>query len=344
MINLKFRENIPVFKNLAKDVEKLNSLFYRIIEMSLRNDLNENQNLQIIIFLINSYQSLEVPSVRSYILRYVSLSIWNSLSHSRLLRELSSHPALKQHWNYLLQQEKEKKEIRMMAESASKIATNILSSSSSPSSSSSKSKVNKKKRKKSSIEESTTTNTNNMKDDTLSSPSSSDIISKQKNTEITNEELWEKTWIPTLIINFLNKVESIKEDITTSNNILSNQLPYLERCLEFLIDLLSQLPTRRFLWIYMIDIHLLERCHQSFLYQQMNNNHLFRHLLNILATYIHFEVDNHTGKAKSLNEITAERNTELQRLQQYAFNTYPTVLRDLVFSSAGELGKVIFLI
>ncbi|PKA60044.1 Regulator of nonsense transcripts 1 like [Apostasia shenzhenica] len=69
---------------------------------------------------------------------------------------------------------------------------------------------------------------------------------------------------------------------------------YCERFMEFLIDLLSQLPTRRFLKAVIADVAVVPKCHLSALYSHRKGR-LFSQLVDLLQFYEGFEIDDHTG-------------------------------------------------
>jgi len=136
-------------------------------------------------------------------------------------------------------------------------------------------------------------------------------------------------WIPNLIKNFMQIVEK---------NALSN-LKYIERFAELLIDLLSQLPTRRFLNTVIDNFQLVIRCKKSSFinYPELL---LFNQLLDTIDSYVHFEINDHTGKALTVQDRMSLQSEKIHKLQQLAFTDYKVELRDLIFSSLGELGKV----
>ena len=73
-------------------------------------------------------------------------------------------------------------------------------------------------------------------------------------------------------------------------------LLYCERFLELTIDLLSQLPTRRFVATLLEDRALLVKCRLCALAQHPAG-HLFRQLSDLLQFYINFPINSHTGAA-----------------------------------------------
>lgn len=70
---------------------------------------------------------------------------------------------------------------------------------------------------------------------------------------------------------------------------------YCERFLELAIDLLSQLPTRRFVHALMEDRAVLVRCKRAGLYAQ-SDGELFVQLTDLLQFYLAFDIDDHTGE------------------------------------------------
>jgi hypothetical protein len=76
-------------------------------------------------------------------------------------------------------------------------------------------------------------------------------------------------------------------------------LLYCERFLELTIDLLSQLPTRRFVATLLEDRALLVKCRLCTLAQHPAGN-LFRQLSDLLQFYINFPINSHTGEVGGL--------------------------------------------
>jgi len=256
--------------------------------------LDSNQIVAYIIFLINIFQSLEVPAVRQSILRYLSLPMWKNLSSSRLTRELASNPQINRHWQHL-------QDIEKSHDGVAEVTTQE-----------DKGEKNKKlKNKRPSVKTS------------IAPPTPDPTIN------------WENEWFPKLLSNYLETIDTISENSPADKA----KILYLERVSELLIDLLSQLPTRRFLKALLEDIHLITRCQHSFFYQHTDGK-LFQKLVSIISNYLHFQIDDQTGKELINQEITYENNTRLHKLQQLAFVSYKDILKDLIFSSIGELGKV----
>lgn len=73
-----------------------------------------------------------------------------------------------------------------------------------------------------------------------------------------------------------------------------HKLRYCERFLEFMTDLLSQLPTRRFVHALLEERAVLVKARLSPLYQH-DGAALFRQLLDLLQFYMFFPINDHTG-------------------------------------------------
>jgi hypothetical protein len=67
-------------------------------------------------------------------------------------------------------------------------------------------------------------------------------------------------------------------------------------------------------------------------------------LLTIIDSYVHFEIDDQTGKVLTPKDLMELSNRNIQKLQQIAYKEFNDDLKDLVFSSVGELTKKKFLL
>jgi intron-binding protein aquarius len=153
--------------------------------------------------------------------------------------------------------------------------------------------------------------------------------SSSKKQKVDPQVEMEFQWFPSLVEDFLAELDCPADD----NSNLRAQ--YLEKLCELFIDLLSQLPTRRFVHSLLDDYHLIVRCQRSALGQSGNLHELIFQLNSVFT----FGVENQTGKCYSSHEIIGLKNQELQRLQQIAYSNFRETLSDLIFSSSGELGK-----
>ncbi|CAA7395754.1 unnamed protein product [Spirodela intermedia] len=112
---------------------------------------------------------------------------------------------------------------------------------------------------------------------------------------------------------------------------------YCERFMEFLIDLLSQLPTRRFLRPVVADVAVVPKCHLSVLYSHERGK-LFAQLVDLLQFYEGFEIDDHVGTQLSDDDVLLGHYSRLQAFQLLAFKQIPK-LKELALANIGVIHK-----
>ena len=100
---------------------------------------------------------------------------------------------------------------------------------------------------------------------------------------------------------------------------------YCERFVEFLIDLLSQVPTRRYINALLQDLHLLPAVILSPAYND-EDNAVLRDLCSLLSHYMFFSIDDQTGVQHSSTEAYDQHCTKLARLQRNALEHFPDKL------------------
>ncbi|QCD89340.1 RNA helicase aquarius [Vigna unguiculata] len=112
---------------------------------------------------------------------------------------------------------------------------------------------------------------------------------------------------------------------------------YCERFMEFLIDLLSQLPTRRYLRPLVADVAVVAKCHLSALYRHEKGK-LFAQLVDLLQFYEGFEINDHTGTQLTDHEVLETHYSRLQSFQLLAFKKMEK-LRELALTNIGSIHK-----
>ncbi|GLU16311.1 hypothetical protein SLE2022_327500 [Rubroshorea leprosula] len=112
---------------------------------------------------------------------------------------------------------------------------------------------------------------------------------------------------------------------------------YCERFMEFLIDLLSQLPTRRYLRPLVADVAVVAKCHLSALYRHEKGK-LFAQLVDLLQFYENFEINDHVGTQLTDDEVLQSHYDRLQSFQLLAFKKIPK-LRELALANVGAINK-----
>ena len=82
----------------------------------------------------------------------------------------------------------------------------------------------------------------------------------------------------------MQEAEPEAADLATQQN--KQKLLYCERFVEFLTDLLSQLPTRRFIRTLLEDKAILTKCRMSALFQHPQGDHLLCMDLTLLPEWL----------------------------------------------------------
>ncbi|KAL6049950.1 Intron-binding protein aquarius [Balamuthia mandrillaris] len=147
------------------------------------------------------------------------------------------------------------------------------------------------------------------------------------------------SFFPSQITSFLQTLSTITEPTTAE----TDKLRYCERFIEWMIDLVAQLPTRRFFHLLLEDSHLVSRCTLSLLFTSTkrgevnSNGALFSQLVDRLKFYQGFEVHNFSGLPLTEEEITAKHCAGIQRLQRAAFKLFPEQLRPLALANIGSV-------
>ena len=140
--------------------------------------------------------------------------------------------------------------------------------------------------------------------------------------------VFERTWLTSLILDFLNKayIHELDED----------RLLYCERVLELLSDLQSQLPTRRYVNTLIQDLLLIPATSLSPLYGSRASG-LFRDLLSLLRHYTSFPIDDVSGRSLSDSECYTLRSAKLTQLQRVAIKHFKEKLTILALSNSASL-------
>ncbi|KAM7528012.1 hypothetical protein LguiB_031422 [Lonicera macranthoides] len=112
---------------------------------------------------------------------------------------------------------------------------------------------------------------------------------------------------------------------------------YCERFMEFLIDLLSQLPTRRFFRPLVADVAVVAKCHLSALYRHEKGK-LFAQLVDLLQYYEGFEIDDRLGRQMTDDEVLQSHYDRVQSFQLLAFKKIPK-LRELALANIGAIHR-----
>jgi intron-binding protein aquarius len=257
MVNEKFRENSSVWPLFSDDNEKFSAFFNRAIELiGSCSSLPFGEQTQFIMFLINSFVSIENKTLSSMTLRLVLLPLWKNVYSARVEREISSDPALQKYWARFL------------------------------------------------------------KKDSKSDPKRSEVV-----------------FFPSLISHFLNTVGNLFVD----GQFNFDAAVFCNRVMELLIDLLAQLPTRRFLLLLLLDMRLVEKLELAISrIPKRKHAHLLTQQLQMFKFYVNFPIDDRTGGHLSPNEITAVHYGRMVVLQKVVFAQFGSTYADFAMTSVAK--------
>jgi intron-binding protein aquarius len=115
-------------------------------------------------------------------------------------------------------------------------------------------------------------------------------------------------------------------------------LLYCERFVELLIDLQSQLPTRKYTNALIIDLNVLVAVKLSPLYKDPKNQ-LLRDLVIQLDHYVHFAVNSYTSAPMLENEMHEAHCRDLAHLQRIAIQHFKDKLTVLALSNYASIDK-----
>ncbi|KAJ3673427.1 hypothetical protein LUZ60_006801 [Juncus effusus] len=167
---------------------------------------------------------------------------------------------------------------------------------------------------------------------------------KKKGEDFDPKKVLEVRFLRNLIEEFLEILDSKvmvsepdEDSMNEPDQINDSCVLYCERFMEFLIDLLSQLPTRRFLRPLVANLAVVSKCHLSMLYTH-EKGRLFSQLVDLLQFYEGFEIDDHFGTQLSDDDVMLTHYSRLQAFQLLAFKQVPK-LRDFSMCNIGSIHK-----
>lgn len=161
-------------------------------------------------------------------------------------------------------------------------------------------------------------------------------------------------FLPALLVEFLQVMDSVVPETAAADAQEAGQdaegheggqgtdvasVLYCNRFLEFLIDLLSQLPTRKFVHALVEDKAIVVKCRMSRLYAHATTGgRLFSQLVDLLRFYEGFEINDHTGAQLTDEEVVALHTAKLSHLQNLLFKEVPK-LRELAMAHVAAVEK-----
>ncbi|XP_064403055.1 RNA helicase aquarius-like isoform X4 [Halichondria panicea] len=144
---------------------------------------------------------------------------------------------------------------------------------------------------------------------------------KQANAQTRERTQTERVFLWKLIHSYFQVLDSTPAEGALDEDSVS----FCERCLELLIDLEAQLPTRRFFNTLLASSHLVVRSSLSVLHRRDPEGQLFKQLLTRLRLYTGFEIDDQTGGALTDHQMTDQHYSRITSLQRAAFKLFPAL-------------------
>ena len=161
---------------------------------------------------------------------------------------------------------------------------------------------------------------------------------------------FERSWLYTAVLDLLALLytdnakpgmyclTSNRSSCTCSNLIPTDQVVYCERFIEFLTDLLGQLPTRRYANTLLQDLHVLPALTLSPLYSDEDGG-LLRDLYELMLHYTYFTIDDQTGAQQSRTDAYNQHCARLSKLQRVSLQHFEPKLKVLALSNYGSIDK-----
>ena len=142
---------------------------------------------------------------------------------------------------------------------------------------------------------------------------------------------YERSWLYTLVLRFLDILYNHQQNGSAARS-------YCERFMEFLTDLQSQFPTRRYVNTLLQDLNILVAIELSPLCRSSEGG-LFRDFFALLRHYSHFPIDDHTGRQFSSVELSKRYDAQIAKLQRVALKHFKEKLGLLALANHGSLGR-----
>jgi intron-binding protein aquarius len=320
MINEKCRESVPAWDCFKSDKTRAQLLLVELLALRAHESMTMKDRAQYVIFLVNLFQSIWNEVVQPVVVRLVSIPIWCNLIESKRAHLFESHSRLNKTWSAV-----QKLHATAFSEAGATDQSATTNSSAmdvdAPEAGGSKPKKGSKAKKASS--------------------------SKAIKSESNDGDAWKQVCAPGSMVpidlerNFL--VYILNDYFTHLNSIEANGaavdpqlVHYLERFLELQIDLLNQLPTRRFYRTLFESSHFIILSKASPFYN-LEQGKLFKQLLSILHFYEHFEIDDFTGEALTDAQVSDSHYKTVQRAQSTAFKHFVPELRRFALTNVASV-------
>jgi len=153
---------------------------------------------------------------------------------------------------------------------------------------------------------------------------------------------FERSWLYTLLLDFVARTYGARAGASLpsrASSVLtrcSEDVSYCERFLEFLTDLESQLPTRRYVNTLLKDLNVLALVRLSPMFNDKENG-LLRDLFVLFRHFMYFSIDDSTGVHYTRAQSYENHYEDLARLQRTALKHCKSKLTILALSNYGAI-------
>ncbi|BDA47113.1 probable NFX1-type zinc finger-containing protein 1 at C-terminar half [Coccomyxa sp. Obi] len=321
MVNEKLREGVPAWDGFVGGADKFAAFFGAVL--ALRGNAagwQTHERVTYLLFIIHCFQSLEQEAVRKQALQLVSLPLWHALSWGRLQLELGNNDRLARYWKLLAEKDAKAATAAAAAEAAAEEAAAAEAA----------------------AEEGPAK-------EAAAAKAAEARAAAAAAAHVPMTQRPEATFLPSLLYEFLEMLQSVVPEEQGENGAAAGvdapldrqRLLYCERFVELIIDLLSQLPTRRFFRTLLDDKAILIKARMSPLFTHPEGQ-LFRQLTDLFQFYQYFPIDDQGGDPLSDAAVVAahqERVTQFQRLLfKHHLADHPE-LRGLVLGTCSTVQK-----
>ncbi|XP_037087891.1 RNA helicase aquarius-like [Pollicipes pollicipes] len=147
-------------------------------------------------------------------------------------------------------------------------------------------------------------------------------ILQKKDAQLDEKEKTKLDFQRRFLYNLIQKFLKILESTPDEGYVDRRRVAYCEQMVQLMIDLEALLPTRRFFNTLLDDAHLVVRCRLSGLAEREEGK-LFVQLLDMLAFYSRFEINDQTGDPLSDRDMMQLHYSRITSLQVASFSKFP---------------------
>lgn len=283
-----------------------------ILGLYAHTEMTMKDRTAYVVFLINMFQSVWNEIVQPIAVRLVSLPLWTNLIDTQRARLFESHPKLAKTWTAI---QKLHDSTIVAAGGDPEALDQISGVGSSMDVDGDADAAPKKGKRVSKAKKSAASKAENDSGEQANQNGVSKVCVAGSFVPIS----YERNFLVYLINDFFSHLNAITAE--NVDQVEESTAKYLERFLELQIDLLNQLPTRRFYRTLFESLHFIVFARASAFHDSPRGK-LFKQLLAILHFYERFEIDDFTGEALTDAQMSSKHYSEVQRAQSIAFKNF----------------------